>query len=196
MTLAERLKQMRESRSLDHTQVASGANIPVTNVQKVEGGNKRKFAKPDQEKLEKFFDVAPGFFDPDEALAKPEKKAQTQILQYPATITVTRFSGKIVMDEMDNEGNSQDTETLEIIPFQTTPAQVGIQVQSSIQIIEQEWRGARVYIQKPCYREEIDDTLEWVARKAKERLELERREIILRAASEHFSGQPSMSEQQ
>lgn len=206
MTIGERIKQLREALSLTEEQVAVGADVQLLKILNAEKGNSTLLSIEDLLNIAKFLDVDPEIFyslEPTEERSsqkrgrgrprkdgsqqpKPKQVKRPKTLLYPATITVNRYSGLVIMDEMDTAGNGSEVETIEIIPFQTEPARVGIQRGCSMSLIQDDWQTFRIYVEYPCYREQVDDTIEKAVRIADERTELERRKIIMKAGQQAF----------
>mgnify|MGYP001563266675 CR=1 FL=1 len=123
-------------------------------------------------------------------LAKPAKKkgkpGRKRVIVEAGVVKVAKVKGGkgIVVEEESKE--EMVTEEIGIRRFVTDPARVGVQFMDSMQISSSEWRGVRVYVERPCYVEEIDKTIDEVTTQAKALLETQRKEIILKAGQEYF----------
>lgn len=114
---------------------------------------------------------------------KPPNIAKTK--SEPETVSVSRFSGK----PSTENGEAQPTEQIKVRKFVTEPARVGFQSMISLEIFPGEWRGARAYVEIPCYVEELDQAGEEAMRRAKKIVEVEKAEIIAKASKEYFGRQ-------
>ena len=123
-------------------------------------------------------------------LVKPAKKkrkaSRKKSVVEAGTVKVARVKGGrgIVVDEESKEEVVKAEKSIHT--FVTDPARVGVQFMDSMQISSSEWRGVRVYVERPCYVEEIDKTIDEVTTQAKALLETQRKEIILKAGQEYF----------
>ena len=206
MTIGERIKQIREVLSLTEEQVAVGADVQLLKILNAEKGNSTLLDGDDLQRIAKFLDVDVSIFSPDEDWVaslpqrrkrgrprkdgsqqpKPKQPKPQKTLLYPATITVNRYSGLVMMDEVDTAGNGSEVETVEIVPFQTDTAKVRVQRGFSVSLLQDEWQTWRIEVELPCYRELVNDTIERAVQIAEERTELERRKIIMKAGQHAF----------
>ena len=204
MTIGERIKQLREALSLTEEQVAVGADVQLLKILNAEKGSDSGLTWDDLKKIAQCFDVDVEIFNSDgEPLVrqkrgrgrprkdgsqspKPKQPKQPKTLLYPATITVNRYSGLVIMDEIDTAGNGSEMETVEIAPFQTDPAKVRVQRGFSVSLLQDEWQTWRIEVELPCYKELVSDTIERAVQIAEERTELERRKIIMKAGQQAF----------
>ena len=205
MTTGERIKQVREVLSLTEEQVAVGADVQLLKILNAERGNSTLLNNDDLQRIAKFLDVDVDIFSSDEDVVIPQKRkrgrprkdgsqppkpkqAKQPTLLYPATITINRYSGLVVMDEVDTVGNGSEVETVEIVTFQTDPAKVRVQRGFSVSLLQDEWQTWRIEVELPCYRELVNDTIERAVQIAEERTELERRKIVMKAGQQAFGG--------
>ena len=201
MTIGERIEFLLKERGVGKNTLATGSQKAVSTIDRWLSGKKRTFKEREARAIAGGFGMTleallEGVEGMENGKKKAESSPQKTTLQYPAILTVERFSGKIVEDEFDPAGNNSETAELEIIPFQTVPSKVYFQEICSMQVMEgAEWRGRRVGIERPCYREEEAETLVAVIRDVKRIMASERAAMILEKGNELFGSANEMREQ-
>ena len=199
MTIGERIQTLLDDNGVDKAWLAKESKKAPSTIGRLLDGKRVAFKEREARAIAGAFGMAlETFLEGVEGMegAKEKKQAARITLQFPATLTVERFSGKIVEDELDPEGNTSKTRTLEIVPFQTTPSKVYFQEICSMQVMEgAEWRGVRVAIERPCYREEEIETLVAVIRDVKRALASERAVMVIEKGNELFGSANEMREQ-
>ena len=199
MTIGDRIRELLDENAVDKEWLAAKSGKAPSTIIRLLSGKRTAFKEREATAIAQAFGLSLGsFLEGVEGMegAKEKKQAARITLQFPATLTVECFSGKIVEDEFDPEGNTSETRTIEIIPFQTTPSKVYFQEICSMQVMEgAEWRGRRVGIERPCYREEEMETLIAVIRDVKRIMASERAAMVLEKGNELFGSANEMREQ-
>ena len=200
MTIGERIEALLDENGVDRAWLAKKSGKALSTISRLLNGKRTAFKEREAKAIAGAFGMTlESFLEGVEGMENGVKTSVVEIrtvLQYPATLTVERFSGKIVEDELDPEGNTSETRTLEIVPFQTVPSKVYFQEICSMQIMEgAEWRGVRVAIERPAYREEEAETIVAVIRDVKRILESERAAMILKSGNDIFGSAKEMREQ-
>lgn len=77
---------------------------------------------------------------------------------HTSTMRITRVSShRGPEDEIENELPIEEN-VLDVHVFVTTPAVIGVQYQATDKVGDERWEGIRVYTQRPCYNEEVEET--------------------------------------
>jgi len=116
------------------------------------------------------------------------RKKSTKTRAVAGTTVVSR----IKTNPGENETAKPVTERVRIERFVTEPAKVGIQQAISVETRDGEWRGFRVYIERPCYKEEIAATVRQVEQESAHLLE-RYREILAQESTESLLAQSEAS---
>lgn len=111
----------------------------------------------------------------------------------PAKIAVETGFIKVVrskvapFSENGVEGNILKEE-INVHEFITTPARISAQWMFSIEVSPGEWQGFRLYVERPCYVEEIDKVKGEVIKEVKAEADVQRRILVQELSQKYFAG--------
>ena len=120
-------------------------------------------------------------------ITKIKKKLAPEKIAEAGLTTVVRT--KAVPSSENWGGAKVIKEEISVHEFITTPARVGAQWMFSIEVSPGEWQGLRLYVERPCYEEEVERVKEEVIREVKDEAEVQKRILVQEVSQKFFASQ-------
>lgn len=180
--VAEGLRRIREEKGLTIPDLSKATGIAQATIYRIEAGETKRIRGSTLQKLATAFGMSMSDLEDQLNLGAISQGVKTAT----STIKVTRQK-KLPPTEPEETGEVI-YESIEVHKFVTDPARVGAQWMTSIEVSPGEWIGVRIYVERPCYNEEVPETIDRVVREAKEEVERQKKNIIHGVALEHFAG--------